>query len=203
MQIAPTSGWDPVRNLLLPHLPPIVHHYPSNHLPMEPMSSHPMYIHQLDKIRRWTISWTRSSCYWCSRCLSLNSRLSCCLSLCSRWCCSCVELPLNLCLKSCIRAEAFATAACYPFVLHDKLLQQAAAAAAAFSAFSFCCNKAFFSFSAVDFQPLSSIVLLFTSFLLTVCASSSNCWVCLQWQLIASLFSFVFVQYLSLSRFCS
>ena len=36
--------------LLLLHLLPIVHHYPSNHLPMEPMSSHPMYIHQLDKM---------------------------------------------------------------------------------------------------------------------------------------------------------
>ena len=37
--------------ILLPlHLLPIVHHYPSNHQPMEPMSSHPMYIHQLDKM---------------------------------------------------------------------------------------------------------------------------------------------------------
>ena len=32
------------------HLLPIDHHYPSNHQPMEPMSSHPMYIHQLDKM---------------------------------------------------------------------------------------------------------------------------------------------------------
>ena len=37
--------------ILLPlHLLPIVHHYTSNHQPMEPMSSHPMYIHKLDKM---------------------------------------------------------------------------------------------------------------------------------------------------------
>ena len=32
------------------HLQPIDRRCPSNRQPMEPMSSHPMYIHQLDKM---------------------------------------------------------------------------------------------------------------------------------------------------------
>ncbi len=91
--------------------PPIIT-ITSNHLPMEPMSSHtPCTFTNWIRWCRWTISWTVVATGTAAA--SLNSRLSCCLSLCSRWCCSwCLS-----CYWTCawvVLAEAF-TAACCSF----------------------------------------------------------------------------------------
>ena len=117
-----------------------------------------------------------------------------------------VLLP-ELVLEGKYLQKAF-TAACCSFVLHGKLLRLLPLPLPLFQLPAFCCNKAFFSFSADDFSAAKFNCATFNSasFVDKACASSSNCCLFAITVLIASLFSFVlcnvfFITFLLLQHF--
>ena len=140
--------------------------------------------------------------------MSLNSRLSYCRCLCCRWCCSrCLCCCLNLCLKggicrsfhSCLLFLLSCTVSCFG----------CCSCRCRFSASAFVATKRSFRFSADDFSAAKFNCATFNSASLVdkACASSSNCCLFAITVLIASLFSFCFVQCLlyhvfALATFC-